>query len=146
MPLPPAPVLIKELSPAEKLAKEQKENPTVDENGEHIQTVAEAKIEAAAMQKALDDGVAAVDNNIAMRNMMAQNEPAQKEPEPVDDGHVETVEEVKAKMKAAQAQMDADINNANAAADQRNQESAMMPDMGALSNMANSIHKMGLSQ
>ena len=26
--------------------KEEKENPTVDENGEHIQTVAEAKIQA----------------------------------------------------------------------------------------------------
>jgi hypothetical protein len=31
----------------EKAAKEERENPTVDENGEHIQTVAEAKIEAA---------------------------------------------------------------------------------------------------
>lgn len=28
---------------AEKAAKEARENPTVDENGEHIQTVAEAK-------------------------------------------------------------------------------------------------------
>lgn len=102
LPPPPAPV-IKELTPAEKLAKEQRENPTVDENGEHIQTVAEAKLEAAAMQKALDEGVAAVDNQIAMRNLMAQQEPAKTEPEPVDDGHVETVEEVKAKMKAAQA-------------------------------------------
>ena len=35
---------------ADKKAKEEKEareNPTVDENGEHIQTVAEARIEAA---------------------------------------------------------------------------------------------------
>jgi hypothetical protein len=31
---------------AEKAAKEARENPTVDENGEHIQTVAEAKAEA----------------------------------------------------------------------------------------------------
>ncbi len=31
---------------AEKAAKEARENPTVDENGEHIQTVAEAKEEA----------------------------------------------------------------------------------------------------
>ena len=30
----------------EKAAKEARENPTVDENGEHIQTVAEAKEEA----------------------------------------------------------------------------------------------------
>jgi len=76
---------------------------------------------------------------------MAQ-EPAQAEPEPADDGHVETVEEVKAKMKAVQAQMEAGIAATNNAADQRNQEAAMMPDMGALSNMASSIHKMGLSQ
>ena len=38
--------LIKELTPEEKAAKEKLENPTVDENGEHIQTVAEAKLEA----------------------------------------------------------------------------------------------------
>lgn len=31
----------------EKEEKERRENPTVDENGEHIQTVAEAKAEAA---------------------------------------------------------------------------------------------------
>lgn len=31
---------------AEKKAKEERENPTVDANGEHIQTVAEAKEEA----------------------------------------------------------------------------------------------------
>jgi hypothetical protein len=30
------------------------ENPTVDANGEHITSVEEAKIEAAAMQQALD--------------------------------------------------------------------------------------------
>jgi len=29
-----------------KAEKEERENPTVDENGEHIQTVAEARIEA----------------------------------------------------------------------------------------------------
>lgn len=30
--------------------KEERENPTVDANGEHIQTVAEAKAEAAQLQ------------------------------------------------------------------------------------------------
>jgi len=30
--------------------KAEKENPTVDENGEHIQTVAEAKIQAQELQ------------------------------------------------------------------------------------------------
>ena len=39
-----------ELSVAQKAAKDKLENPTVDVNGEHIQTVEEAKIEAAAMQ------------------------------------------------------------------------------------------------
>jgi len=34
------------MSAEEKAAKEKLENPTVDENGEHIQTVAEAKLEA----------------------------------------------------------------------------------------------------
>lgn len=33
----------------EKADKEARENPTVDENGEHIQTVAEAKAEAAQL-------------------------------------------------------------------------------------------------
>jgi len=32
-----------------KAEKEARENPTVDENGEHIQTVAEAKAEAAQL-------------------------------------------------------------------------------------------------
>lgn len=41
--------LFKELTPEEKAEKERRENPTVDENGEHIQTVAEAKLEAAAL-------------------------------------------------------------------------------------------------
>ena len=36
LPPPPPPPVFKELSAAEKLAKEQRENPTVDENGEHI--------------------------------------------------------------------------------------------------------------
>ena len=36
----------KQKEKAEKAAKEARENPTVDENGEHIQTVAEAKEEA----------------------------------------------------------------------------------------------------
>jgi len=70
LPPPPAPPAFHELTAAEKLAKEQKENPTVDENGEHIQTVAEAKLEAAALQKMLDEGVANVDNKIAMRNQL----------------------------------------------------------------------------
>jgi|APSaa5957512535_1039671.scaffolds.fasta_scaffold191959_1 hypothetical protein len=60
----------RELTRAEKLAKEKLENPTVDENGEHIQTVAEAKLEAQAMQNMLDEGIANVDRNIQIRNQM----------------------------------------------------------------------------
>lgn len=41
--------MIQELTPEQKAAKEKLENPTVDENGEHIQTVEEAKLEAQAM-------------------------------------------------------------------------------------------------
>jgi len=49
MPPPPPPPAFHELSAAEKAAKEKLENPTVDSNGEHLETVEEAKIEAAAM-------------------------------------------------------------------------------------------------
>jgi hypothetical protein len=45
------------MTAAQKAAKEKLENPTVDANGEHIQTVEEAKLEAKAMQAALDQGV-----------------------------------------------------------------------------------------
>lgn len=41
--------------------KEARENPTVDENGEHIQTVAEAKAEARQLQEMLVAGEQAVD-------------------------------------------------------------------------------------
>ena len=94
---------------AEKAAKEARENPTVDENGEHIQTVAEAKAEARQLQEMLVAGEQAVDQKIAMEQAQLAAMPATPA-EPVkqeeDDGHVETVEEVKAKMAAAQAAMD----------------------------------------
>jgi antitoxin component HigA of HigAB toxin-antitoxin module len=91
--------VIHELTAAEKAAKEKLENPTVDANGEHIQTVEEAKQEAKAMQAALDQGVQAVETKLAMRAQMP-DPPAPVVPE--DDGHVETVEEVKLKMKQVQ--------------------------------------------
>jgi len=46
--------------------KEALENPTVDENGEHIQTVAEAKVLAADLQMQLEAGEQAVEEKIAM--------------------------------------------------------------------------------
>jgi hypothetical protein len=47
--------------------KDAKENPTVDENGEHIQTVAAAKVEAAQLQAQLEAGEQAVEEKIAMQ-------------------------------------------------------------------------------
>jgi len=47
-----------------KLEKEKMENPTVDENGEHIMTVEEAKAEAAGLQQMLVAGEEAVEIKI----------------------------------------------------------------------------------
>lgn len=57
------------MSPEEKAAKDKLENPTVDENGEHIETVEESRLEAQAMQNMLDEGVANVDKKIEERNI-----------------------------------------------------------------------------
>ena len=90
-----------------RLPKRQGENPTVDENGEHIQTVAEAKAEARQLQEMLVAGEQAVDQKIAMEQAQLAAMPATPPPPAEnDDGHEETVEEVKAKMAAAQAAMD----------------------------------------
>lgn len=56
--------------------KEARENPTVDENGEHIQTVAEAKAEAAQLQQMLVQGEAAVEQKIQMQQEQLAREPA----------------------------------------------------------------------
>ena len=65
----------------------------------------------------LDEGVANVDAKIEQRNiMMAQEDLAHKD-EPVkqeeDDGHIETVEEVKAKMKALSENMEQNLATVN---------------------------------
>jgi len=90
----------------DKEEKDKRENPTVDENGEHITTVAEARAQAKQMQMELEAGEAAVEQKIQMEQERMANEPAVSN-EPVkqeeDDGHIETVEEAKAKMAAAQA-------------------------------------------
>ena len=141
MPPPPLPPQALGLSAAEKAAKDKLENPTVDSNGEHLQTVAEAKIEAAAMQQALDMGLAAVEAKV--------NAPVAPEPEPVpekDDGHEETVEEVKAKMAAAQQAMDEGINHVSKQAEERAKQEEMMPDMNALTSMGGSLHRMSQSK
>jgi hypothetical protein len=83
--------------------KEELENPTVDANGEHIQTVAEAKVEAAQLQEMLEAGEAAVEEKLKLDAQRMAEEPVNTEPvkQTEDDGHLETVEEVKAKMAAA---------------------------------------------
>lgn len=76
------------------------------------------------------------------------NEPAQAA-EPVkqeeDDGHIQTVEEAKAEMAAAQAKMDAGLQATDQRCDSLAQESANMPDFSALTNAFGSLHKMGQS-
>ena len=58
------------------------------------------------MQEMLVAGEQAVDQKIAMEQEQLARMPATPPPAPADDGHEETVEEVKAKMAAAQAAMD----------------------------------------
>lgn len=139
---PPPPPKMAELTKAQQAAKEKLENPTVDADGEHIQTVEEARAEAIAMQQAMDAGLAMADAR-ADAPVLAQApapEPAEK-----DDGHEETVEEVKAKMAAAQRAMDAGMDAVNSRAEEQDKASAMMPDMGALTAMHGSLRRMGLS-
>ena len=124
--------------------KEALENPTVDENGEHIQTVAEAKEEARQLQAQLEEGERAVDEKIAMQQEELANAPP---PEPVkqeeDDGHIETVEEVKARMAALQSNMDAGLNATEQRVSQMDQEVGDMPNFGALADLHSSISNMG---
>lgn len=69
------------------------------------------------MQNMLDEGVANVDKKIEQRNIQMAQEEAQHKDEPVkqeeDDGHIETVEEVKAKMKALSENMNNDLAAVN---------------------------------
>ena len=54
------------ISPREKRKGRERENPTVDENGEHIMTVAEARAQAADLQNTLIAGEAAVEEKIRL--------------------------------------------------------------------------------
>ena len=128
-----------------KAEKEARENPTVDENGEHIQTVAEARAQAAQMQQMLVAGEQAVEEKIAMEQEQLAREPAMPaEPsKEEDDGHEETVEEVKAKMEAAQKAMDAGIAETDNRVAQMQEEQASMPNFGALADLHGSLANMG---
>ena len=74
---------------------------------------------------------------------MAAQMPAEPVQQEEDDGHIETVEEVKARMKKLSENMNADLEGVNTRAQQ---SEADMPDMSALTTMTGSIHRMGLSQ
>ena len=101
--------------------KEARENPTVDENGEHIQTVEEAKEQARQLQAQLEEGEKAVEEKIAMQQEELANQPAgPPPPDPADDGHEETVEEVKARM----AQLQSNMNDGLQATEERVQQMA----------------------
>jgi len=141
-PAPPPPPKAAELTKEQEAAKEKLENPTVDANGEHIQTVEEAKAEAIAMQQAMDAGLAAVEAKATEPVLAPVSAP---EPVEKDDGHEETVEEVKAKMAAAQKAMDEGMDNVNRRAEESAQQSEAMPDMGALAAMGGSLRRMGMS-
>lgn len=95
------------------------------------------------MQQAMDQGIAMVEMKIATRPQIEAQAPT---PEPEDDGHEETVEEVRAKMKLAQEQMNADIQATDQRAAQSAAEMSSMPDMGALTSITSTIHSMSSSQ
>lgn len=126
-----------------KLEKEKLENPTVDAQGEHIQTVAEARLAAAQMQQELEAGEEAVEINLQRHAAELAAAPAAPEPEPEDDGHEETVEEVKAKMAAAQAAMDQGLAETDNRVAAMQKEEADTPNFGALADMHSSLSNMG---
>lgn len=91
----------------------------------------------------MEEGEAAVEEKIALQAEELANAPP---PEPVkeeDDGHEETVEEVRAKMAALQKGMDDGIAATDARVEKMQQEIGDMPDFGALANLHGSIANMG---
>uniref|UniRef100_A0A7S3IZL0 Uncharacterized protein n=1 Tax=Strombidium inclinatum TaxID=197538 RepID=A0A7S3IZL0_9SPIT len=89
-------------------------------------------------------GEQAVEERIAQHNAELAAQPAMPEPsaEP-DDGHEETVEEVKAKMAAAQKAMDEGIAQTDQRVESMAQEQASMPNFGALANVHSTLANMG---
>ena len=77
------------------------------------------------------------------------NEPATPA-EPVkqeeDDGHIETVEEAKAKMEAAQKAMEEGIAATDQKIQQENVDQANMPNFGALADLHGSLSNMSNSK
>ena len=91
-------------------------------------------------------GEAAVEQKIQLEQERMANEPAVpaapvKQEE--DDGHIQTVEEAKAEMAAAQKAMEEGIANTDRKVEQMNQESANMPNFGALADVHSTLANMG---
>ena len=93
----------------------------------------------------LDAGTAAVEEKIKLDQERLANEPVNTEPvkQEEDDGHIETVEEVKAKMKALSDNMNQNLAAVDSRAQASQEEQAAMPDMSALTNVTSTIHSMG---
>ena len=94
----------------------------------------------------LVQGEAAVEQKIQMEQERMANEPAVpaapvKQEE--DDGHIQTVEEAKAEMAAAQKAMEEGIANTDRKVEQMNQESSNMPNFGALADVHSTLANMG---
>ena len=69
--------------------------------------------------------------------------PAEPVKQEEDDGHLETVEEAKAKMAAAQKAMDEGIAATDNRAAAMREEQANMPNFGALADVHDTLSNMG---
>ena len=96
----------------------------------------------------LDAGTAAVEEKLQREAEELAKAPVDTGPvkQEEDDGHLETVEEVRAKMKAAQEQMNAGLAQTEQRVANMNEESQQMPDFGALANLQGSMSNMGKSR
>ena len=80
---------------------------------------------------------------MAQEDALHKDEPVKQEE---DDGHIETVEEVKAKMKILSENMNSNLAAVDTRAQASQEEQAAMPDMSALTTFTSTIHSMSGSQ
>ena len=94
-------------------------------------------------------GEAAVEEKIRLEQERMANEPATPA-EPVkqeeDDGHIETVEEAREKMAAAQKAMEEGIAATDNKIEKQRQETESMPNFGALADLHGSLNNMSKSR
>lgn len=90
-------------------------------------------------------GEQAVEIKIQQHQEELARQPATPEPvkQEEDDGHVETVEEVKAKMAAAQAAMNEGLAQTDQRVADMQKEQADMPNFGALADVHSTLSNMG---